>query len=308
MDRTLVIGDLHGHYDRLEALLTQEGIVGTCPDCEGMGDILIAQPDNTQFCDRCQGDGIARIDFDTKVILVGDVGHFGVGGSATGDLITWKAALAWTDVILWGNHDRAVFEPQHEHRGLDKGFPETLHLIKIALAEGKLKLAVEDHGFLITHAGVHPGIFNKGNLPDEIADNPSKFADWINEINAPEDFIDPREGQNYHQNLVRDAISNRRGGRHPYGGILWRDIEEALYKGFRQIFGHSADYKEYQVRYCYDHVNTRKPDLITDPSYCIDVGGKGDKIEENCLAGIYLPDETIVRVDLNRAMPIIGVE
>lgn len=301
MSRTLVIGDIHGHYDRLEALLKQEGIIGRCPECDGFGAPPI-EDDDTLICDDCDGDGIARIDFDTRVILAGDVGHFGEG-STTGDLFTWKAALAWTDVILWGNHDRAAFEDGHIFSGYMRARPETLHLVRIALSEGKLLLAVEDHGFLITHAGLHAA-FRDQQVDEDLKTDPAKFADWINEITEPQS-----EGDR-NQMAIRDAISYRRGGRVAAGGILWRDIDEKLYHGFRQIFGHSADHKKHQIRYCWPKNHSRKlrEDMKGPLSYCIDVGGRGDLDGDNCLAGIYLPDETLVRVDLLHKMPIIGLD
>lgn len=304
--RTLVIGDIHGHLDRFEALLKQEGIIGTCPFCDGLGDISQdhsrdhSLPDwidksklpDSIHCPRCEGDGICRIDYKTRVILVGDVGHFGKDGSPTGDMLTWRYADRWVDEITWGNHDRAVFEDWHAFQGLQKGDIVTEHIMRSMVAEDRLLLATAAWGFLITHAGLH-GAFEKQDVDDNLKHDAQAFADWINEINEPNSIgtVD--------QMAVRDAISERRGGRSPYGGIIWRHIEEKLFMGFPQIFGHSADHKEHKVRYCWYKQHSRHPGQLDGrPSYCVDVGGSGKNKGDNCLAGIYLPDEQIVRIDL----------
>jgi len=98
---------------------------------------------------------------------------------------------------------------------------------------------------------------------------------------------------------VRDAIAIKRGGHAHAGGILWRDIEEKLYPEFRQVFGHSADHKYREVRYCnqWGYSRLEIPEYAGQ-SYCIDVGGPDKWPGAKCLAGIWLPEERIVRVDL----------
>lgn len=296
---TLVIGDLHGHLDRFEALLKQEGLLDRCGACDGSGmDLSYTDAPN---CDKCEGDGWCRTDKPAEVVLVGDIGHFGRGGSPTGDLLTWIAAVRWADVILWGNHDRALVDNGHAFGGYVYPGPEVYHVIERARSEGKLKLAHEAYGFLITHAGL-VAAFAQQSVPEIIKQNVTWFVEWINQGEHPDFLPDDRElGKNIF--AVRDAIGARRGGRSNVGGILWRDIDERLYSPFRQVFGHSADHKKHQVRYCYGKQHTRDIEHLVDearysPSYCIDVGGKGGNPGDNCLAGIWLPDERIVKVDL----------
>lgn len=288
---TLVIGDIHGHLTRFESLLTQEGIIGTCPECMGFGDT----PETTHsesMCPRCDGDGFCRINYDVRVVLVGDIGHFGKGGSPTGDMLTWLYATRWVDTILWGNHDRAVFENAHHHSGFEPPMVETYKIMRDATEDGQLLLATVAHGFVITHAGIHSAF--RDNKVDEIyKTDPEAFVDWVNQLADPFVVVDDR-------NLagVVDSIPRKRGGFAHAGGILWRDIDEKLYPGFRQIFGHSADYKERSVRYCWEKMYSRKafPKLEPPVGYCIDIGGISDQkgSSENCLAGIWLPDERIV--------------
>lgn len=297
--QTFVIGDLHGHLDRFEALLLAEGLLDRCPDCDGGGialpDISVRKLGSTEYvremrdCPACEGDGWRRTDKDVEVVLVGDIGHFGESGSPTGDLLTWIAAVRWADVILWGNHDRALVADYHHFKGYLKPGPEVYHWIARARFEGKLKLAHEAHGYLITHAGLHYR-FRYQNVDEKLKQDPALFADWINEVEHPDaDCTKDQMG-------VRDSVGIVRGNS-GVGGILWRDATEKLYDGYPQVFGHSAD-KYNMTRLCWNKGTTRflkaVPPKIEKLSYCIDIGGNGDKPENNCLAGIYLPEGKIV--------------
>jgi len=267
--KTLVIGDVHGKYDRLRALLVQEGIVD---DQTGR-----------------------RINRDVKVVHLGDLGHFGgASGSPTGDQMCWEVAEEWLDIVLWGNHDRAVVDASHVFTGYEHPQPIVRHTMQVMEAEGKLCWAYAAHGHLVTHAGLHSR-FKYNDVPIDKTD-PVAVAEWLNM--RGEDNMDI----SIDQAAARHAVGRRRGGRSPHGGILWRDIEENLYSEFPQVFGHSADHKSHAVRYCWEKGLTRKlesvPDHVKEVSYCIDVGGKGDRPGDNCLAGIWLPSGDVVRVDL----------
>lgn len=305
----LVIGDIHGHLDRLEALLRSQGLLGTCVNCAGSGQVPI---DDNHFdeCIICDGFGIARSDnHQNHIVLLGDVGHFGVGESPTADALAYKMADLWTDTILWGNHDRAVVQGEHAFRGYIKPLAETIHLMRMLRHERKLKLAFAAHGFLMTHAGLHVKWRDTKTAVTFDHNDPVEIAAWMN-VND-ELWFDDRD---YDLALwpVRDNINGNRGGRADAGGILWRDVSEKLYtwspnhpERFRQVFGHSADSKKHAVRYCGEQMYTRKLAIGEPfPSYCIDVGGKGDRPGDNCLAGLWLGvpgaygDEIVVRVDL----------
>jgi hypothetical protein len=311
---TLVIGDVHGHLDRLEALLKQEGLLDRCPDCDGSGiwDASLfthdlATESGMIDCPACHGDGWRRTDKRAEVVLLGDVGHFGYDGSTTGDLLTWRFASTWADVILWGNHDRAAYSGAHQFNGYEPPVMETRHVIGSARAEGKVKLAHVAHNFLLTHAGLSSA-FQWQQVDDpEVKTDPEKFAAWINEAEDPDwPFVVKAyadlEVDDRSKVAVRDAIGRRRGGMSSYSGILWRDITEGLYAPFRQVFGHSADHEEHKVRYCHGKTQTRdyqhfmRATRGAAPSYCIDIGGKGARPGDQCLAGIWLPSEEVVTV------------
>lgn len=297
--RTFVIGDLHGHLDRFEALLRQEGLLGPCDVCGHT-----AHPGQVRKrikrrlkgrdidggyeyieCGLCNGLGVSRyLRDEVEVVLVGDIGHWGVDGSPTGDLMTLQAATLWADVILWGNHDRALVEDFHRFRGYMRPTPEAYHLLSMA----DMKLAHESYGYLITHAGLAYAFKFQKDVPEEVFADPAAFVAWINEV------ADPMAEGTPSQIAVRDAIGSIRGGSGT-GGILWRDINEKLYDGYRQVFGHSADHKKGMVRGCNKSDHTRSLDRYGEyQSFCIDVGGKNN----GALAGIYLPDLHIARVDL----------
>src|SRR5687767_7086069 len=122
--RTLVVPDVHGHFDRLLALLSQEGIVD--PKTE------------------------ERINHDVEVVQLGDLGHFGQGGTPTGDMFCYDVARTWFDIVLWGNHDRAVVDGTHAFTGQEQPRDETYHLMHILDKMGKYKFAWAAHNWLLT--------------------------------------------------------------------------------------------------------------------------------------------------------------
>lgn len=248
--RTLCIGDCHGHLDRLEALLLQEGIIRECADS-----------------------GLTRCDNDVRVIQLGDLGHLG-GDTGARDRAIWSAAPHYLDTILWGNHDRACWDGRHFFSGYVKPFPETFDIIKTCVGNGKIRLAAEAHGFLLTHAGLHAS-YKYNKAPQGGA---NETAAWLN---ARED----EDSQDTDFLAIRDAISTSRGGRSTNGGILWRDASESLYKPYRQVFGHSSK----------DKVRTYQTGK-TGNSFCVDVGNQFN----GRLAAIWLPDETVVEVNLHK--------
>lgn len=246
--KTLVIGDCHGHLDRLEALLKQEGII-----------------------DECADSGFVRTNHDVEVIQLGDLGHYGHETQAA-DRSTWLAAPSYLDKILWGNHDRACVAQEHIFSGYSTPFPETLDAMKACVKTGKLVLAAEAHGFLLTHAGLHAS-YTYNRAPQESS---AATAAWL--------VARDEEGSRDPGFLgIRDAIGRSRNGRATNGGILWRDASESLHKPYRQVFGHSSK----------DKVRTYQTGKTGD-SYCVDVG---DKLNGR-LAAIWLPEERVVEVNL----------
>ena len=280
--KTLVIGDVHGHLDRLEALLKQEGIIGECPICHGTGDYQRPSATEPGMCLKCNGVGISRINHDVEVVQLGDLGHYGID-TVTADRLTWEYAPKWIDVILWGNHDRAVIEKGHHFGGYANPDGQTKDAIDAAITEGKLKLAYEAHGFLLTHAGLHSE-FQHNKIPSLLKTSPKLFAEWLNECDIRGADDPPPEYTNDFR-AIRDNISPLRGAHfRADGGILWRDAREPLYDGFKQVFGHTSR----------DEDVTRTYPADDGLSYCIDVGNQYN----GRLKGLWLPEERVVEIHL----------
>jgi hypothetical protein len=318
MDNVFVIGDVHGNLDRLEALLKQEGLLIWCKWCEGTG--MFNGEDINLDCRVCKGIGWCRDRFakdrdGVTIVQLGDLADFGNTKrcSPTSDLLCYKYVTEnrWCDVVLWGNHDRAMIDNGHAFNGFEPNY-EAGHYVNMLFQAGRMMLAMDAHGFLLTHAGLASG-FKQQKVPDELKTDLTKFVDWLND--EDEKWLETGECDRQVQ-AIRDACGRKRGGGSPIGGVLWRDIGEGLYDGFRQIFGHSADHEDHQVRMCSKNQTVRLDPADSSaekfaeivgvaaaanmkPSYCLDIGGKPKSDpNSNCLAGIWLPSEKIVRVDL----------
>lgn len=266
---TLVIGDVHGHVDRLQALLEQEGVIANGK----------------------------RVNDDVRVVQVGDLGHFGV--DLTADEDCYREALGgWIDTLLWGNHDRAVFDNQH----IFGGYRAPIGPVKTYMAElqrdGRYKFADHAHGYLLTHAGVaryfDAHLPSEANLPDvcNILNNPPAKPGGDLQLR-----FSGATGEPHPHWAVVNAIGSSRGGWSRFGGILWRDIGEPISNKFNQVFGHSAD-PDGLVRHLKGDIKIGWRKLGTTDmadAWCVDIGGK----YENRLAGIWLPEMRVVKVDLD---------
>lgn len=255
---TLVIGDCHGHYDRLIALLEQEGIIAWDS---------VAQDHK-------------RINHDVEVVQLGDLGHFGKTGSPSGDEFCWLAANdGFIDIVLWGNHDRAVVDRNHAFTGYEVSNTEVFrHFMAKMIKEDRLKIAYAAHGWLLTHAGLHAS-FKHNRLKKALKTNVESFVNWINHEDGL--YLTGEDATNQAVAIV-NAIGHRRGGGADAGGLLWRDFNEKIYPDFPQVFGHSKGRK---VRHSFQGKG----------SWCVDVGGP----DNGMLAGIWLPQEKVVGVNTN---------
>ena len=201
-----MIGDVHGHYDRLLALLVKAGIVD-------------AETEERIPCD--DGDCV-------EVVQLGDLGDFRY--NPTGDVLCYEKARDWFDVLLWGNHDRAAIdETIHGFQGQAPMSRHMQHAFETVRNSGLMRLAWEAHGFLLTHAGLHAHWFNRsaGAAQIDFDGDVSKLATELTLI----EFHNKRHP-------VIDSISSHRGGRDPAGGVLWRDTREKL-APVSQVFGHT---------------------------------------------------------------------
>jgi hypothetical protein len=115
--RTFVIGDIHGHADRLAQLLDRSKAIA-----EG-----------------------------AEIVLLGDVGQYSAD-THEADLLTWQLVEKLPNcTVLWGNHDYANVKPkEHGFCSFDPAFPEVMEIIRRV----KPVFAAERHGYLLTHAGL----------------------------------------------------------------------------------------------------------------------------------------------------------
>jgi hypothetical protein len=170
---------------------------------------------------------------DAWVVQVGDL--LDRRASLAENLAAVELAADTIDVVLAGNH---------EARMLDAGS----HGAALALlaTRGWPHAAAASGGWLITHAGVHPGLAS--GLPGDVFEAVAEINDrWHRGSGDP----------------LFDWIGPARGGGAPHGGLLWLGAGEwprHLASPWPQISG---------------HLPQREPRLLAPGRWSIDVGGRG---------------------------------
>jgi hypothetical protein len=213
--RTFVLPDLHGYGVELTNLLNYAGV---CENGE-------------------------RLDGDFQVVSVGDLVN------ATGDSMARDEAIVGTaesliDVWVLGNHEAAYFSP---HMGFDGFTPHAPVRTEFnrGMRSGKIVPCALVGETLITHAGLVEWFRFKTaqEAHDAIWDVYMNFFDYANPVGPGRATY---SGQPYQWGNTRlpkgtllDAIPEARGGRHPYGGVLWADWSERKNRNFSQVFGHT---------------------------------------------------------------------
>lgn len=283
------IGDIHGHYKRFMALMLDEGLIKAAPD--GVDE----SNDKTFF------NGLIRDRRDVTVVQLGDFIHAG-HDSVERDAVTVQAVNKWCDVVLWGNHDRSIVDPDIAFNGLYPPNSTTLNELKNMIVSGKIRLAFNAYGYLLTHAGLHSFYETLIQETSSIEWEPDRLDRLVSFLNHTDSnlriledyakYIKERTAFDEVWDRIVNSIGFRRGGFDHDGGILWRDFEEDLYSGFRQVFGHSANRQRVSRTVTSKKANG---DLVT--SYCIDIGGRKDIESDNYLAGIYLPHAKVRSVN-----------
>jgi len=174
----------------------------------------------------------------------------------------------WIDIVLWGNHDRAIRDSRHEFGGYHRPNSAVHHIIKALEIEKRMRMAYATHGYLITHAGLHPEWVH-AKVPEGLdKEDPYDVADYLNQNSDKFARVD-------HDEFVNN-VGRTRGGLSSWGGVLWRDSrDEPLYHKFPQVFGHTSSKIAQQV----------------GSSYCVDTSKHGR------LSAIWLPSKKIVYVE-----------
>lgn len=186
----------------------------------------------------------SKYDETHTIIFVGDYfDDFGDSAIDADQTARWlKASLQKPNRIhLMGNHDinYSIYNAGTTSTGIPRNIyycsgytlAKDLAINKVLNEDdwAKIKLYHFEHGFLFTHAGLHPFWFEhpiKGFDIDYVKEKMDKAAD------------------NYYNRVWDDLIGAAgrcRGGSHKAGGILWCDYfrEATLMSGVKQVFGHT---------------------------------------------------------------------
>ena len=210
--KTIVIGDLHGDYRGLRAILRATGAVGE--------------------------DG-ARV-ADTRIIQIGDLIHGGrpelPARSGVDDDRCAIEALLVCDSILLGNHELPLVFPEAgfpAFAGMGRLAEATFRALRDAWHAGRLRAATAHEGWLLTHAGLHHRRRRAAVLPGDAAEVAFRLG-----------LAFSRRVESGQADPLFDAIGPARGGRSDVGGIFWCDWSElaACYDqgpGVSQIVGHT---------------------------------------------------------------------
>jgi hypothetical protein len=220
-----------------------------------------------------------RINHDVEVVQLGDLGHWGDGGSPTGDKWCWEVAPDWLDIVLWGNHDRALVDKTHSFKGYQHP-GEVKVLVDEMYRSGRLRMAHHAHGYLLVHAGIHLGFKRhfEGYKADLAAEklnglDQAKLAYLRDRQAQPHEAAEYLEARATRKQFgLLDAVGGARGGGASEGGVLWMDwTQEKHLRGdpFKYICGH-----------------TRGDDFRQDQwgNWCVDLGSK----DNGCLGGLWL--------------------
>lgn len=203
----VVIGDVHARTDALYSLLRELGVI----------------------------DSSGRRRRSGWVIQVGDLLDRGADPEA--NLETAQLAAEALDVVLAGNHEwRLLAEADGDHGAA----------LATLANQGWPHAAAASDGWLVTHAGVHPGFAE--SLPADVADCAAEINHrWH------------RSPKQRARDPLFASVGPERGGDDPYGGILWMHCNEwpdDTHVPWGQIAG---------------HVPQPAPRLLPGPRWAIDI-------------------------------------
>lgn len=187
--------------------------------------------------------GPTKLGFSTRMIQLGDLMNC-VKDSYFQDIETIENASNVFDIFLPGNHEHPYWPGYITKFWGFYYYPPIEKLIEGLVDDGSYHAAVAHGNVLITHAGLCRGHEGSWQTADEA-------ATYLNEAWEK----DPSDA-------IFNEIGYARGGRVPYGGILWSDWQEAKCRDFSQVVGHTPG-KLIRTR---DHESTKTQ------AVCIDLG------------------------------------
>jgi hypothetical protein len=203
--RRLVVGDIHGDWRSMLALLRRVGAID---------DVGERQP----------GWWLAQL---------GDLIHG--GRPSIDDARCLAEGLRLFDVILYGNHELPHAHPAARFPhfvGAAPLTPDAQQTLDRAVAAGRFSAATSIDGWLLTHAGLHP------RFQDELgtSHDAATAAALLHERFA-------RRVADSAHDPVFDAVGWARGGIDPVGSIFWLDWRDlrrvASANRLHQIVGHT---------------------------------------------------------------------
>lgn len=193
-------------------------------------------------------------DPEIRSIQIGDLID-GTIGSHRGDKMLLAEAHLLFDEIVMGNHEFSFLGGPVFH-GMSSSGPITDELIRLVDQDIIVPSTVVDR-FLLTHAGLPAAIEVEG----------------VDEANRQiRDLA-------YKGNLFHN-VSRNRGGRDPWGGILWADLAEPKNPHISQIFGHTPDPNGPTIARHgdYEHIN-------------IDIGAKRSMADTGWSGGLMIEED-----------------
>lgn len=208
MTKTVIIGDVHGHQEALEALY----------------DAIEVPRDPFD-----RGD-------EWHTIQVGDWLHLGHGEN---EVDFYENTRSYVDEHLLGNHELpAVIQHRSLHfSGYSQRDVDAEKAFQTDWARGgKWKVSTTLGKWFISHAGIHPyylDLLFHGFKPD-----PLMLTNYIRST-----FNQVQRGE---QHLVISGIGYQRGGSSMYGGVFWNDWRE-LEKGYNTQDDEKLDLLPHQI-------------------------------------------------------------
>ena len=178
--------------------------------------------------------------------------------------------------LLIGNHDWHYFVNLDTCRMDMDRHKDIEHMFKENMNKFRVHKIIEINGtqFLFTHAGITQSYLDSvaslaENTYNTIAkkgienykDEDLKWIEEMSIINETYDFeLFEKCLQNYDQPFYSaplSMISRERGGRNPYGSLIWADVYEHVWdedlKDYYQVFGHTITFptgpKDYAISY-----------------------------------------------------------
>lgn len=175
-----------------------------------------------------------------RLYSIGDLANCS-GDTFPGDFACLSLVGTVIDAMVIGNHEIQYFDPENTWTNFYyfEKLSEILHHLNDT---HRIWPALSINGYLVSHAGVH----KKLGFPDAKSVVGKASYEWVD--------------KNYHHWLF-SSCGYARGGRSPFGGLVWCDWKKEFQSDFPQIVGHSSG----------------KTIRINNGSMCIDTG-KGSKL------------------------------